>query len=609
MELKKNDVPVLKRCDITKKIRGVYLVSCSLAIVYWFISIFLNGKNSKQLKMFYLDFQDFLADFLNVVGYSAYGDPYNCTAYTGRSEKGYPPLCYVLTRPFAEFVDIDAYYQDNCFLQMYHEPLLLIMYSIVTTLILVMLYVLIKDYIKGNSLVKHTTSAVFLLSAPVLFTLERGNLILLAAVSVMIFVFYYDNENRVKREIALISIGLAFGLKLSPALFGCLLLFRKQYFEAVRAAIYGLLFFFVPFLFLKGGFSNISLMLENIKMLSAYYGNESGCTLWNCFHSILPLPVADFCGGSFRYIFVLWLGGSAFFCKRKWERAAILALMILFVPFPSHYYGLLYLIPAVVLFLNEERYRKADWIVMLCFLNMFVLLNYQEIPLLSELNISYSSSLMLLTIILLYYGTVPMITTTIEFAVKKEKRESLNYNCFYKLLKTQVSPENSECISVEKSVRKYICIIAFLMFYLFILSFNKLYFVCGIVLLILLYFIAVLLLKHIIFKMAENKKRPELLQSQFYYVLDALPSVSLTPKKNKNSRLRLGFLITILAASIAGTVIVKTHPNIPKEIGYKTAIHWYEKGRYEKAADVFDSLGDYKESEYYLEKCLSLQGE
>ena len=416
----KKKINVFYEINKPKTPKNLYFFIGIFAFWFFFLSIFSQGMESRCTGFFFLSFDDFLADFLNVVGYSAYGDPYHCLAYTGLSEKGYPPLCYVLMRPFANLVPINQYYEQNNFLDMYHKPLLLLMIMLMLSFIMITLYSIIKSKTDGNAFEKNLMAALLVMSSPVLFTIERGNIILLSFVFVMIFIFYYNDENAIKKELALVSLGLAFGLKLSPALFGCLLLFNKQYKEAVRAAIYGLLFLFVPFLFLKGGFSNIPDMIGNMRLLSASYSADSGCTLTSCLTSIGSNPdFAFLIGGRFRYLVCLYLGVCSIFCRRYWERVTILGLIILLIPIPSHYYNILYMIPSAILFFKEKQFRKLDWIALICFIILFSLNVERYIPHI----FNYRSALFCLMLLMIFYGTVPMLiwlTRTVSLIKRKK---------------------------------------------------------------------------------------------------------------------------------------------------------------------------------------------
>ena len=80
----------------------LFVAAIPLSFVLWFDVYTLYNKTGYQLNIFFLRTGNFLADFTNVVGYSAGRDPHNSLAYAGLSEKAYLPLCYVIMYVFPE---------------------------------------------------------------------------------------------------------------------------------------------------------------------------------------------------------------------------------------------------------------------------------------------------------------------------------------------------------------------------------------------------------------------------------------------------------------------------------------------------------------------------
>lgn len=96
---------------------------------------------------------------------------------------------------------------------------------------------------------------------------------------IIFYIFNYDSENKVRRELALISLALAASFKLTPAVLGILLIYNKQWKEVVRVIIYGLIFGIVPFLFFHGGLVNIGRMFHNASLNVDKYVSTEGATL------------------------------------------------------------------------------------------------------------------------------------------------------------------------------------------------------------------------------------------------------------------------------------------------------------------------------------------
>ena len=398
------------------------LISLSVSVM-WASDIFMQGMGSPQTNIFFMRFGDYFADFTNVVGYSACDDVYNSTVYTGLGEKAYSPLCFLLLRPFANLVDIDSYIRNENFLDMYQEPLFLTFLIGWMFLILMITAAFLRKKLPGKGWQKDIAVLALMFNQPLVFTVERGNLLLLTVLFSIVFLFYYKDENAVKKEIALISLGLAFALKLSPAILGCLLLWNRQYKESFRAALYGLILLFGPFLLLENGFANIPLMFRNVKLNLAAYTSDTGCTLEALIRYFgAEMPSAAFSVLTYIVSGLLLIGG--WFLQRDWERTAAAVLMLIIMPSHSGYYCVLYLLPVAVLFLSSDKFRSLDWFAWGGFLAVFLLwepfLWWQD----------YHLGLIMLLLLLLTYECFGVIRFVTERLAAKGRTELLQSSVY-----------------------------------------------------------------------------------------------------------------------------------------------------------------------------------
>lgn len=376
-----------------------FIIGVFLSFILWLFGIFSGGVDGKQFELFFAKCRDFLADTINVVGYSAERDPYYNTVYTGPAEKAYPPLTYVLCYFMSRIVNIQQYYQSGYFLPMYYETQFLIILIILLTLQMIIVYEWVRTSKTGNNFVKIGCALCILLSAPMLFSLERANTIIITMFFVGVFMFLHNSSNRLYRELALLSLAIAAAIKMTPALLGILLLYNKQWKEAIRAVVYGLLFFFVPFLFLNGGLQNIWKMLENIQVHFSAYPITEGCTLVaNIFYYFKSSP--DTIVPTIKvitYLVCVLLLISSVFYKNKWE--VLMAVSIVLVISPSHSgaYCILYLFPAIIAFLNAEKHDMLDLIVLIA---CFCIMNDVQHNLLS-LFLNYHMGVLLITFVMI----------------------------------------------------------------------------------------------------------------------------------------------------------------------------------------------------------------
>lgn len=185
--------------------------------------------------------------------------------YEGKSI--YPPLTYLILWIFSKMVPGD-YSAGFAFGEASVTPngvLVGTMFFLVSTGV-VCAMAANKLSLKGIDVVLY--SVAFVSSPAYVFMLERGNIVILSLLFLMLFVFNYNSENTVIRNLALLSLAIATGLKLYPVFFGLLLLNKKHKEDAVKAIVYGVALFILPFAG-TGGIQNIAKMLQNITDISA----------------------------------------------------------------------------------------------------------------------------------------------------------------------------------------------------------------------------------------------------------------------------------------------------------------------------------------------------
>jgi hypothetical protein len=354
-----------------------------------------------------------MADTLNVVGYSSQRDVYHNMMYTDLAEKAYPPLTYMMMYFFSRLVDMNTYYEKDFFLGMYTEKRFLIMYMIYACIGVVMLYEVIRTSKKGSNPVKIFTAASVMLSAPVIYSFERANTIILTTFCVMFYVFFYDSGNKIMKELALICLAIATAFKLTPAVLGILLLYNKQWKEAVRVVIYGIIVGFLPFLFFEGGFSNFPQMLKNMKANVDYYTSADGVTLYA---SVLNFGAVQSdrlknTMSILTYIVSALLLVSAVFYKKTWARIATVCMVLIILPSHSGYYCILYFVPAIIAFLNEEKHSLTELLV----LASILLIMYDVQSDIGNKVLNYHLAILVITAYLVVLGVVSIVQCARKF--------------------------------------------------------------------------------------------------------------------------------------------------------------------------------------------------
>ncbi|WP_026835114.1 glycosyltransferase 87 family protein [Eubacterium xylanophilum] len=352
-----------------------FVVVTFLSFIVWAILLFAEGKGGTQFDIFFQKCSDFMADAFNVAGYSSGRDVYHNTVYSGLGEKSYPPLTYMLMYFMSRLVDIKAYEKINSFKTMYADPSFMIILIIATIIVLLLLYELIRTVKQGENHIKALTAFAIILSAPVLYAIERGNTILFTSILVIFFLYYNDSENKVLREMALIALAMAAAFKITPAFLGIVLLYKKRWIDCVKVCLYFIVVGILPFLFFKGGFANILQMISNIQLNMSRYALLDGCTNKSfLLHYAVMIKGADgiqsldmllIVARIMTFIVCAVLIVAPLFWEEKWKKIMSVCVVLIILPGHSEYYCLLYMIPAIIAFLNAKERGRYDWIMMI----------------------------------------------------------------------------------------------------------------------------------------------------------------------------------------------------------------------------------------------------
>ncbi len=390
------------------------------SFLWWIIQLFNEGAQSSQFGLFFLTLNDFFADLQNDIGYVVDKDPYVNNIH-GSWEHGYPPLAYLVYYPFVKIAD----WSGDYFLQGYTQTTFLIMLIICIFIVMIIFFYVMYLSLKGMS-----EPARFLLpfslciSFPMLFTIERGNSLILAVFFCVVYIMFYESENVVVREIAIISLAIAAGLKMSPAVLGILLLYKKRWFDSVRCAIYGILLFFLPFLFFKGTLiDNLLLMYSNMTANLDFYGDEKGASLIASFYQIGQVMygedyvMAEFTHDLLRNItlivsvFLLIVGAI---CKKEWQRVLIATIASVIIPSHTGTYNVLYFIPFTLVLFKEFENKVLYYITALALIPLYWVHVGQKYTKL------YYASTPLLTVIAVVIGVVAIY----QFVAEKRKAKA-----------------------------------------------------------------------------------------------------------------------------------------------------------------------------------------
>lgn len=297
---------------------------------------------------------------------------------------------------------------------------LLVLCMLMVAFTMFFVFALFRMYQSNRETEKKWLAALFMCSYPFWLAIERGNMSLLVLILLMYAMILKDSDKKWERETALLLFAAAAALKLYPAVFGLLYLIRKRYKEAGRLIIYGLLLFFLPFIFFDG-WSGFKIFFHNI---TAVGSGTTGVTIVGIFGRIavvlgMSLKEGHEIGRFISYLYFIAVLLYCFYKKESWKSITLLtSLMIVFVP-ASGTYCLIYCVIPFVCFMNElivkKEFKRMDYVYATIFVLIFAAYPIQR---LGSSGMLYTA-LYLLIAILLVEQAVQVVKSLYRRLIKK----------------------------------------------------------------------------------------------------------------------------------------------------------------------------------------------
>lgn len=362
--------------DNKKNILNSIIIYSSLTLSIIFVYYFIKDYNHQQYDVFFMKGNNIFADFYNPIYYSHNKNPYLFSLNLPPDpERAYPPLAYLISYLFSRFTD----FENISALVAWQTPILMIVSILFFSLISLLFFILLYENLNIRKNEKIFVIFILFCSSIFLFSLERGNLVILSSLLTSFYLFNYSNFNKYIKELSFISLALAAGLKIFPAVFGLILIFEKRYKEAFRLIFYGLIVFLIPFLFFEGGLRNINLLIANTVASTIKYGSISfprfSYRYWLPIVNNIELQIIIKHIMSIIHILVIILSlFISYLTKYKNDRLLILILILVIFPVNSALYNGLYLFVFIINFFNEPKFKKIFVIyvfIIILFLNPF----------------------------------------------------------------------------------------------------------------------------------------------------------------------------------------------------------------------------------------------
>ena len=342
------------------------------ALVYTVIYMIIG--NGSFANMFFTRCSDFFMDFFNSIRDASQGS----AVYTERHVI-YPPMANLIYLALSRFTP--SAYNDSTFNARYtwtnyFTPMMLVVIWCVACA-LVFVFIVTSVLKKGSNTKKFLVAALTFFSAPTLYLLERGNIIVLALIALMVYAFTYNSKESWKRELGLLCLAFSFSIKLYPVVFGWFLIADKRFKEALRCVIYGFLMLLIPSFFFGGPACFYQLFLNIFS-----FSSGEGSTLEVILNFINMPAIGQKIFTLLVYLWVLICGVcfavSPFIRKdAPWKTWAVGLVTILCVPSLTSIYSWAFMVIPLLMLFNIDKANKNHIIYSVMLTIPFIMLPFR----------------------------------------------------------------------------------------------------------------------------------------------------------------------------------------------------------------------------------------
>lgn len=378
-----------------------------LVLLFLFLLIFPSSiPRFNQTMILFDQGKWMLSDFFLTLRSLLEGDPY-------RNDEIYMPLTYLLLYPFSQLgdyqsltLDFDRVFLTEC----WGIPLGMVSYMFLLALMTLLFWHSLQK-LNRSKFMSHWSLGLLFFSSIFIFSIERGNLIILSAACVNYFLAYFQDQNKSKVYFALFALCVATILKIYPAIFGLLLLREKRYKDILWCFAIGIPMVFLPYLAFKGGFENIPIHLANITNMQGefstkftdFFGIPKIANLLY-YSVIITSPVYYILNtvlGLLNQVLLLLTIAIVLFSKNSyWKNVMLLACALILYPTNSGFYCGLYFFPVLCVFMGQAEGNRH--LLNLIVLLSCVILNPVQMTVLDGFKVaSICSNIALITIWLL----------------------------------------------------------------------------------------------------------------------------------------------------------------------------------------------------------------
>lgn len=199
-------------------------------------------------------------------------------------------------------------------------------------------------------------SWAFVMSGPFAFAcIKAGNTLYVSLTALLAAMYLREKDSPICKEAALICIAFATDLKLAPAIFGLLYIKEKRYKEAVRLALYGVLFVIAPPLLFGGLDRYIGVITEHSGLVKPRPETIIGVIIEITTVLGLSNSIGLILGKICSYVYLAVCVGLLFLHKNSWKTLCLISSILIVFLNMSYPYTLCYLLIPLLYFIREEK--------------------------------------------------------------------------------------------------------------------------------------------------------------------------------------------------------------------------------------------------------------
>ena len=429
-----------------KKIKIFVIIICTgflIGVFYHYYLGVIKGMPYPANTFLFIP-ADRFNDFFNTIKFTDYS-PVNFTQYPVKY------YGYVQTSNYfpGTFLISDLFVTINFHLIRPHDISLSLF--ILTIIIFILFYSWTNLNIANKNHRLISTIVFSFLTYPVLFVIDRANFEIFILIFLSLFIYLYQKG---KFSLAIIPLSLAISMKLYPAVFLVLLISDRKIKQVFLTLLLSCTFIVFPLIALmKGGFyENFYKMLSVLRGYNNAVANDFGFDFGHSLYGLIKVPYLYYNWDS-SSLFIIW-PKIAFILmsiislyvilieKDFWKKIALIIMCMCLFPFVSADYKLINFFIPIFIFLNEQKLPTSNslkkkqvqknnprenitYIYVVLFALLLIPKNFRYITPFSEDVFINPSIMVLITVIIIYSGTVKIknlkevVTRKINFLLFK----------------------------------------------------------------------------------------------------------------------------------------------------------------------------------------------